>query len=439
MLRRMGLTAVGLIAWAAASLSHAQAQVESALVPQAVALRYGMERAWFARAAVGQHRSKLDHWTLDGDRLFVQTTQNVVQGFDAETGRVLWTQQVGESFRPTAPIAASKAGVAVLNLDRLHLLDRETGRLLWTRKLESTPYTGPAMNDEWVFCPLSTGKIIAYNIKDPKKEPWSSGSGGRCEFLPIATYYGVVWVSSLGVVTASDHNQRRLQYQFEMNTPPALQPIYWPPYVVLFDKHDNMTAVNNVEGPKNGRVLWQTTLAGPLGGTPLAVDGQIYVNRADHGLYCVHGGPPAPRTEDEAAKPEAEKAEEKAAPAEGEEVAGKPVRELSFGDIVWYANGIGQTLSVGPTRIFAVDRTGGLAMIDRKTGGRQAVMPLEGFTKRLVNPWNDRVYVATPDGLIHCFHEVGLDKPVVHLLPPKVEEKKAAAVKVGDAEPKEEK
>lgn len=430
MLRCFGWIALAAVALGTAS--PVRAQVGSPLIPQTTALRYGLERAWFARAAVAPHRSKLANWNLVDDRLLVQTSQNVVQSFDAETGRLFWTRQVGASYRPTLRPAASKAGVAVINNDELFLLDRESGNVLWQQRLEAVPYSPPGMNDEWVYVPLSTGKLVAYGVKDPKKNYWSSGSGGRCEFAPLVTHYGVLWVTDLGVLTASDPDQRRLQFQFEMNTPPKIQPTYWPTAVHLFDRDGNVTAVNNVEGPKNGRVLWQSQLPGPLAGQPISTADRLFVGRADKGVFCMSttltADVPAAGAEPAAdgAAPDA------AAEPAAEDVTAKPVRTRPAGEVEWFAAGIRQVLAIGPNRIYASDDFGNLALLDPKTGGRSAVMPIPGFTVQLVNHHNDRVYVATPDGLIHCFHDVAAPQPVVHQWPPKDKPKEQTEIRVGD-------
>src|SRR5690349_1406951 len=93
----------------AASTSRAQF---NGLVPQTTAARNGLTRAWFTQVDVDRASGRLEHVTLAGDLLLAQTNKAVVHAINAETGRTLWVQQIGERNLVNMAPAANDSVVA---------------------------------------------------------------------------------------------------------------------------------------------------------------------------------------------------------------------------------------------------------------------------------------------------------------------------------------
>ena len=70
------------------------------VVPQSTAERHGLTRAWFTQIPVGG-RARITYIVQDEGTLFVQTSDAMLYAIDAESGRVVWSQQVGEPNWPT--------------------------------------------------------------------------------------------------------------------------------------------------------------------------------------------------------------------------------------------------------------------------------------------------------------------------------------------------
>jgi hypothetical protein len=69
-----------------------------------------------------------------------------------------------------------------------------------------------------------------------------------------------------------------------------------------------------------------------------------------------------------------------------------------------------------------------LTTLDLKTGSRLDTLPLPEIKTKLINQQTDRIYLATDNGVIQCLHEIGLEKPVLHI-PPPLEKKGAKETK----------
>ena len=116
------------------------------LVPTRTALeRLGLERQWFGVVPLVE-TERLMKITLAGDLLFAQTDYAMVHAFDAESGRLLWSAQLGERTGFARGVAANS--FAVYRDQRQHACTRSTrkpaGRSGGTTWGRSRPARRPA-------------------------------------------------------------------------------------------------------------------------------------------------------------------------------------------------------------------------------------------------------------------------------------------------------
>src|SRR5271156_7180447 len=83
------------------------------VVPQMAAERHGLTRAWFTQLPMDGSRSDVTYIVQQGDMLFVQTSLSMVHAIDTETGRLVWSQQVGNPALPTQRLGVNDRAVAV--------------------------------------------------------------------------------------------------------------------------------------------------------------------------------------------------------------------------------------------------------------------------------------------------------------------------------------
>ena len=97
--------------------------------------------------------------TLAGDLLFAQTDYAMLHAFDAESGRLLWSAQLGERTGFARGVAANSYAVYVTNANYFHALDKKTGRPIWKHNLGTIPTSSPACDEDRVMVGLTSGKI----------------------------------------------------------------------------------------------------------------------------------------------------------------------------------------------------------------------------------------------------------------------------------------
>jgi outer membrane protein assembly factor BamB len=113
-------------------------------------------------------------------KLAIVTRNGSVETLDAETGKTLWANTCGDTVAPTFPGAVSKAGVVILQGDRLYVLDWETGKLVTTKQLHYASSNAVAVTDNIAFVSDFSGRVEAYVIgKSEYKQRWGYVIRGR--------------------------------------------------------------------------------------------------------------------------------------------------------------------------------------------------------------------------------------------------------------------
>ena len=97
-------------------------------------------------------------------KLAIVTQDGSVETLDAETGKTLWANTCGDTIAPAFPAAVSKAGVVILQGDRLYVLDWETGKLVTTKRLQYASSNAVAVTDNMAFVSDFSGRVEAYAI-----------------------------------------------------------------------------------------------------------------------------------------------------------------------------------------------------------------------------------------------------------------------------------
>jgi hypothetical protein len=132
------------------------------------------------------------------------------------------------------------------------------------------------------------------------------------------------------------------------------------------------------------------------------------------------------------------------APAEGEapKKAAITAADQSGGYALWQNQRASQFVAASATRVYAMDAVGRMLVLDGKSGAELGAFFAQESTLRLANGYNDRIYLATPTGLVQCLHERDQVQPHIHLAPDEIkverEIRKIEQVKPEDA-PAEEK
>jgi outer membrane protein assembly factor BamB len=299
--------------------------------------------------------------------------------------------------------------VFVTNFDRLFALHRATGRPIWNKEIYAIPSSATACDEERVMVGLSTGRLEAYYALDSKATQSNTAPGETAKSPPTP---GSLF---------PQHRMGQIAWNWQANAKITARPLP-AGKVVAFASQDGKVyvALSEIQ-----TLLYRFTTGGPISAS-LGAHGvrTLLAPSEDHNLYAI----------------DLFTANLKWTYATGAPVAQEP---LVVGDDVYVINSAGSLslvdantgtprwtistnggtlLSVGSKRIylessdgdlFVVDRASGQTLADPRATHQRIGLNLRDFTLGLTNHLNDRLYIATPAGLVICLRETGQVKPLL--------------------------
>ena len=183
MIRRACSILLSIVIVLAVFVQFAPAQpIDVPLVPRTSAEQVGLTRAWYSQVPLDPARASIKHIKLQSGLLLAVTTDGMLHVFDAETGQLQWSFQVGSRILDTLSASASATHVAVANISKVFVLDRATGDLVLERQFTGTPEKGPALSEHHVVTPLVIGSLETYSFIDKAEDqlgPQYLQSAGR--------------------------------------------------------------------------------------------------------------------------------------------------------------------------------------------------------------------------------------------------------------------
>jgi hypothetical protein len=456
----------------AANGEAARGQVAGGLIPPPVMARYGLVRAWHAQVELDSARARVGHVTqhvstthgmtivnvvlVDDEKqklasftdreldafgrplgpegakklaeekiaelqaigiqakaitntvpditLYVTTDHGFLHAIDGETGATRWVAPVGRSDFPTFAPAANDFFVAAINGITLYVFNAMDGRLAWSRRLTHAPGAGPAITYEYVHVPMVPGQMMSFPlVVDPKARPRIYQSFGRALLQPVVSPSSLIWATDRGFMYVANADIPGTRFRLETSDEIVARPAHLPPNLVITVSLDGDVYMAN---EFTGALLWRFSTGDPIGHSPVAIGGDVYVITNNHTLFRLSA-----------------------------QTGGTGAGAL------WSTLGVGKFLAASQERLYCLDPTGRLMILDRATGGRIVTLPMNLLEVEVLNEQTDRLFFANEMGLVQCFHEVGLEYPIVHsgagmeqqAPPPEV--KQQALPEAGAAEP----
>ena len=315
--------------------------------------------------------------------IYALTSSSMVHCINGETGETLWTTQVGNRNKPSF-FHADRGYVAVVNGSKIFCLNGVTGKILWERQTRGAPSAPPAITRHYVFVPMFNGLIEEFHLRKFQKPSEAIRSLGRIFQAAIATPDSVTWVTDLGQLNLADGNESdrrgirfRLQASGNINAPAAYAE--WeegkgnvPRYVILAaSTGGDVYCIAEI----SGSIVWNFPTGLTIEESPSVFGKDVYVVTNDFFLFDI---------------------------------------DLKTGLEVWRTSGIKKVLSASDTRLYALDRTNRLTVMDRTTGNRISVLPTETLNLHMQNQQTDRLIIGSKSGALQCLRELGHDQPVFH-------------------------
>lgn len=369
-LRRLSLALMfSAIAVLAAIPPHASCA--SSLVREDQARRFGLTRAWFTQVDVNPGRNAVERAVLMDDELAILTTAGVLQVLDANTGATRWSERIGNPRYPSLGPAANETHVALINGSTLYVYDREKRREVYSRPVNGGPAAGPALAEGVAYVPLFSGQIEGFSLSDEKQVPWFYQSAGRLYMRPVTTKNRVVWATDAGYLYGADSKGDGIRYRFETLSPIAATPAANDRDVFAVAEDGYVYCLQE----DTGRLRWRYATGWPAKYSPVVVGEKLYVATDEPALHCL---------------------------------------DTADGALNWVSIGVAQFVASSPTRVYGMDRYGGLMILDGESGVVVGEAAGREGTTAVLNEKTDRLYLVSETGLVQCLHEIGQTTPYQH-------------------------
>jgi outer membrane protein assembly factor BamB len=333
--------------------------------------------------------------SLDENLLFAQTSLGNFYAYEAESGRLLWWINLGRPSATAREASINSRLVFVTISQELIALDRQTGRRVWEYGLGVMPTSPTACDEARVMVGLANGKLAGFNLYDPKDEKkvlydiprpvwnWQT-QGGPLTSRPLPAQAFVAFGGADGKLYVSMGERPELELPvmlYRIATGGAIAaPLgkYGTRIVLIPSADQNVYAVDLF----TAEVKWSHSTGAPVLQEPLSVDEDVYAVNAAGLLVAL---------------------------------------DVKTGERRWTTSTQGgRLLSISGTRIYLESHDDDLFIVDRRTGQMladprgthdRAGLNLREFTVGMTNSQDDRMYMATPAGLLICLCEQGQLQP----------------------------
>lgn len=373
----------------APSFAHAQRASNRTQFPDRRLLsRFGLEQAWWNQATLNPGRDTVSHIIADEQVVFVQSSAGVVTAFDADTGRRLWSGQMGSKDAPNLPVTTNdQMALIVAGLD-VFAVNKFTGSLRWRIKLPSTPASSPVTDELHLYIGMLDGSLYAFDLQQIeelydlallpqwsyKTVKWRYRTSKKVTTPPVPAGSVVFFASQNKSLHAVTREERALKFQLETDEAVSAPLAAQNGLLYMASQDNKLYCVNQL----NGAIRWTFGREYPIINGPIVINDDLFVAPRGGGVYML-----------------------KAASA----------------DEVWWRPRMSDFVAANKNQVFLSDQGGDLAIVDRASGARLGRLGVTGFSKRFHNARTDRVVMCTASGLVVVLREIGKTFPDYHMYP----------------------
>lgn len=361
---------LGGLAFFMVSSAVAQERSRLALPSDESLQRYGLVRAWYGFAPVDGKRETVENASVVGNQIHLQTNQSRIHVLDAESGKLLWSTQLGQPQRGQHGSAFNSNSVFAVSGSSLYRLNRTDGSHLWTIRMPQVPSAAPAADEQRVVVSTVDGRVYVYDI-ETHDVVWFFQTDGEISMPAVLYDEKVACASRDGVLYVFGKSSRNPLHRYKTDAPVSAPIATWGRLVLVPSQDFSLYAVDIRSGDTQWRYTFGTEIHRPI----RVIENQLFVSPDEGGVYVLR-------------------------PEDGTEL--------------WRHLRSDQFVAASRNRVYADDKYGRLTMLERTTGRVLNTWDTHNFDFRVVNESNDRLYLATRTGLVVCCREKENKEPVVH-------------------------
>lgn len=359
----------------------------------------GLELRWTAQGVLNVNRDKVRYLTNDEELIFVQSSAGIVTAFNAENGRKMWASQIGSNDESSEAAVTNKQTLLIVTGVVVNGLDKFSGDELFRFRLPHPPKTTPGMDEASFYVPMNDGSVGAFSMKTltqlerlgtlppgvTKPMAWRFVAGEEIIFPPVIGTETIAVASQAGnlhAVNAGGINSGKALYQLLLRSPMSAPLAY-----VNRSGNESLVAASAdnrifcIEMSKGARMRWVYPMGRPITEPMSVVDDTVFIITNGEGLSALSMVSGLPFM-----------------------VEGQP----------WKVPGITSIAAVSATRVYAVDLSRRLVVIDRNTADVLGRISLIDHRIVVRNGSTDRIYVSTPSGNVVCLAEKGSNFATYH-------------------------
>lgn len=386
--RRFGLVLVILSGFA--SVANAQGKLTGGVPHERELARLGLTRMWWGQIVMDPRRDKIAHMRADESMVYIQATSGIVTAFNSETGRRVWSILLGRPDQEFYPVATNDTTVFLAGGMRVFAVEKTTGVKRWELELPHHPSAAPEVDEEYIYIGMVDGSVFAYDlrrIEELYRENmlpewshvalhWRYKTPMEVTSPPVSTGRLVAFTSLNGTVYGIEKEQSKLVFQFETDGEIRLPMAHDADSLYVATDDQRLFCLNQF----TGRTRWAFASGVPMYSSPKVIGPHVFIAPFGGGLYCLS------RTSGLMQWPRAQ--------------------QLAT-----------EFVAASPERVYAGDDLGNLLVLSRETGQVAGVLQSRNLSIRLSNERTDRIFLASPSGLVVALRERGRSFPQYHMFP----------------------
>jgi outer membrane protein assembly factor BamB len=366
----------------------AAAQAPAVLPKQQNLEKYGLELQWWGQAILDPAVDTVRYVSVDEEIVYVQSTEGILTTFNGESGKRLWSQLLGGPSQISLPIATNEREAFVAIGLQLFGVNKFTGELEWEIRLGHHPSTSPDADNDHLYIGMVDGALFCYDLNkirtlwEAGKLPawsastylWRHKAPLEISSPPVSDGKTVVFASRSGTLYSVGCRDHELKFQFETDASIETPIGYGAGSLFVASEDTRLYCLNRETGIRR----WTFTAGVPIRQQPHVVGSSVFVAPSKDGVYCL---------------------------------------VAASGVIRWHQPLADEFLAANDKYVFATDRLHNVLMLSHEDGSVLGEAPLRGYTVKVANDRTDRLYLASPDGLIVCIRDKAQEFPLYHKYP----------------------